>query len=86
MAPTKQKEIRAYLMSGAGGTFHGVDAYDVLMQALSHSKIVDCSGEEFAQVLKSHGIVPDYVRANDYRLVLPTASRSRHDQRTGNLD
>ena len=72
---SKQKEIRNYLMSGAGGTFHGVDAYDVLMKALAHSKIAGCSGEEFATCLKSHGIVLDYVRANDYRLVLPTASR-----------
>ncbi|MFB3072323.1 MAG: hypothetical protein ACE1ZU_02365, partial [bacterium] len=68
-------EIRSYLQSGAGGTFHGVDSYDVIMKALSHSKIVGVSGEEFAKVLKSHGITPDYVRAGNYRLVLPLANR-----------
>lgn len=75
MTASKQKEIRAYLMSGAGGTFHGVDSYDVLLKALSHSKIADVSGEEFAKVLKSVGIMPDFVRANYYRLVLPLANR-----------
>jgi hypothetical protein len=70
---SKHTEIRTYLMSGAGGCFYGVDSYDVLMKALSHSKI-DCSGEEFATCLKAHGIVPDVVRGA-YRLVLPTASR-----------
>ena len=62
MAPNKHQEIRAYLMSGAGGTFHGEDSYDVLLKALSHSKIADVSGEEFATCLKAHGIIPDYVR------------------------
>ena len=75
MTASKHTEIRTYLMSGAGGTFEGEDSYDVLMKALAHSKIVDCSGEEFATCLKAHGIIPDYVRANDYRLVLPPASR-----------
>lgn len=75
MTQGKQAEIRSYLTSGAGGCFHGEDSYDVVMQALKHSKIADCSGEEFAQVLKSHGITPDYVRAGNYRLVLPPASR-----------
>ena len=75
MAPNKQKEIRAYLMSGAGGTFTGEDSYDVLLKALSHSKIADVSGEEFAKVLKVYGIMPDYVRAGHYRLVLPLANR-----------
>jgi hypothetical protein len=68
----KQNEVRAYLTSGAGGTFYGVDSYDVLMKALAHSKIAGVSGEEFAATLKSHGITPDVVRGA-YRLVLPLA-------------
>ena len=75
MTQSKHKEIRSYLQSGAGGTFHGEDSYDVLLKALSHSKIVGVSGEEFATVLKSHGITPDVVRAGHYRLVLPLANR-----------
>ena len=75
MTASKHTEIRTYLMSGAGGTFEGEDSYDVVMQALSHSKIAGVSGEEFATVLKSYGIIPDFVRANNYRLVLPTANR-----------
>ena len=75
MAPNKHNEIRAYLKSGAGGTFHGEDSYDVILKALSHSKIVGVSGEEFAQVLKAYGITPDFVRANNYRLVLPLANK-----------
>ncbi len=71
MSKEKQKEIRAYLQSGAGGTFHGEDSYDVVMKALSHSKIEGVSGEEFAVTLKAYGIVPDFVRAGVYRLVLP---------------
>ena len=70
---SKGEEIRHYLMSGAGGTFYGVDSYDVILKGLAHSKI-DCSGEEFAQVLKSYGIVSDCVRGA-CRLVLPMASR-----------
>ena len=75
MSKDKQKEIRAYLQSGAGGTFHGEDSYDVILKALSHSKIEGVSGEEFAIVLKSYGLMPDYVRAGNYRLVLPLANR-----------
>ncbi len=71
MSKEKQKEIRAYLQSGAGGTFHGEDSYDVFLKALSHSKIPDVSGEEFSFVLKAYGLVPDFVRAGVYRLVLP---------------
>ena len=71
MAPSKHQEIRAYLQSGAGGIFCGVDSYDVVMKALSHSKIEGVSGEAFATCLKAHGLVPDYVRAGVYRLVLP---------------
>ena len=71
---TKGEEIRNYLKSGAGGTFYGVDSYDVLMKALAHSKVADVSGEEFARVLKSYGIVPDCVRGA-YRLILPMESR-----------
>ena len=71
---SKQKEIRAYLMSGAGGSFSGVDAYDCWMQALRHSKIADVSGEVFAQVLKAHGIMPDQ-RGDGFVLVLPMANR-----------
>ena len=41
------------------------------MKALSHSKIEGVSGEEFAVTLKAYGIVPDFVRAGVYRLVLP---------------
>ena len=75
MEAIKANEIRAYLQSGAGGTFHGEDSYDVLLRALAHSKIADVSGEEFAACLKSYGIVPDFVRAGDYRLVLPMANK-----------
>ena len=75
MAPSKQNEIRRYLQSGAGGTFHGEDSYDLILKALSHSKIVGVSGEEFAKVLKAYGITPDFVRAGNYRLVLPLANR-----------
>lgn len=75
MTASKHTEIRTYLMSGAGGTFEGEDSYDVVMKALSHSKIPDISGEEFAIVLKSYGLMPDYVRAGNYRLVLPLANR-----------
>ncbi len=71
MTKEKQTEIRRYLMSGAGGTFHGEDSFDVIMKALSHSKIVGVSGEEFAKVLKAYGITPDFVRAGNYRLTLP---------------
>ena len=74
MAPSKQNEVREYLKSGAGGTFYGVDSYDVLLKALSHSKIAGVSGEDFATTLKVYGITPDVVRGA-YRLVLPTASR-----------
>ncbi len=73
MSKNVNTEIRAYLMSGAGGTFAGVDAYDCLMRALAHSKI-ECSGEQFATSLKAHGIVPDQ-RGDGFVLVLPTASR-----------
>ena len=75
MEASKQNEIRTYLKSGAGGTFYGVDSFDVLLKALSHSKIEGVSGEEFAIVLKSYGLMPDYVRAGNYRLVLPLANR-----------
>jgi len=75
MSKEKQTEIRAYLQSGAGGCFHGVDSFDVVLKALSHSKIADVSGEEFSIVLKAYGIIPDYVRAGVYRLVLPLANR-----------
>ena len=74
MEAKKQNEVREYLKSGAGGTFYGVDSFDVLLKALSHSKIAGVSGEDFAATLKAHGIMPDIVRGA-YRLVLPTASR-----------
>ena len=74
MSKDKQKEIRTYLQSGVGGTFEGEDSYDVVLKALSHSKIADISGEQFAVTLKAYGIVPDFVRAGVYRLVLPNRS------------
>ncbi len=74
MEAAKQNEIREYLKSGAGGTFYGVDSYDVVLQVLKHSKIAGVSGEEFTATLKAHGITPDVVRGA-YRLVLPTKSR-----------
>ena len=47
MDSSKQNEILKYLKSGAGGSFHGVDSYDVILRALSHSKIegVGCRGQ-----------------------------------------
>ena len=75
MEASKQNEILKYLKSGAGGSFHGVDSYDVILRAQSHSKIEGVSGEEFAKTLRAYGITPDYVRANDYRLVLPMENK-----------
>ena len=74
MEAAKQNEVREYLKSGAGGTFYGVDSYDVLAKALSHSKVDGVSVEDFATTLKAHGLTVDVVRGA-YRLVLPTASR-----------
>jgi hypothetical protein len=74
MSKEKSAEIRTYLKSGSGGTFYGCDSNDVIMRALKHSKIADCSGEDFATTLRIYGITPDVVRGA-YRLVLPTASR-----------
>ena len=74
MTVNKSKEIRAYLLSGAGGTFHGVDSYDVIMKALKHSKITDVSGEEFEQVLKMHGLRVDQ-RGDGFILVLPPKNK-----------
>ena len=75
MSNEKQKEISSYLRSGAGGTFHGEDSYDVILRALSHSKIEGVTGEEFAITLRAYGITPDFVRAGNYRLVLPMANK-----------
>ena len=75
MEAIKANEIREYLKSGAGGTFHGEDSFEVIMAALSHSKIEGVSGGEFATCLKAYGIIPDYVRAGNYRLVLPLANK-----------
>jgi hypothetical protein len=75
MSNEKQKEISSYLRSGAGGSFHAEDSYGVIMAALKHSKISDVTGEEFAACLKMFGIVPDFVRAGDYRLVLPMENK-----------
>ncbi len=75
MEAIKANEIRKYLQSGAGGSFHAEDSYAVIMAALKHSKIADVTGEEFAACLKSYGIVPDFVRAGDYRLVLPLENK-----------
>ena len=74
MSNEKQKEVRAYLMSGAGGTFYGVDSNDVLLKALKHSKIAGVSAGELETTLKSYGITVDSVRGA-YRLVLPLENK-----------
>ena len=74
MNSSKQKEIRAYLQSGAGGTFYGTDSHDVLLKALKHSKIAGVSAGELEATLTSYGITVDSVRGA-YRLVLPLASK-----------
>ncbi len=74
MSNEKQNEIRAYLQSGAGGTFYGCDSSDVLLKALKHSKIAGVSSGEFETTLKVYGIVVDSVRGA-YRLVLPVANK-----------
>ena len=74
MSNEKANEIRAFLMSGSGGTFYGVDSNDVLAKGLSHSKIAGVSVREFEATLKAYGLVVDSVRGA-YRLILPTANK-----------
>ena len=73
MPQSNHMKVRSWLMTGRCGHFDGPDAQECLKAAWGHSGLTEISLPEFSDALRLEGFRPDYIRADVYRLTLPTS-------------